>query len=216
MADRGRKRRPSSSPPSARPSTVAAVVASPWLPGKTDRVQRVLDSVLQLRRSGQISAAQYDAAERYRTAYEAVRAGMGGVMDPDRVGGGSSSGKIPQAAELAAADILSDASLALSRVGGTVIVEMVVGQGWTIADVTRSLFSEQPTEANRKHVGAFLRLSLTTLADRWFSMASRPSSTCAVERRDFPVGGRPTRQLSLRPVAIGAVVEVTKRLKPLV
>jgi hypothetical protein len=43
-----------------------------------------------------------------------------------------------------------------------------------------------------------------------------PSSTCAVERRDFPVGDRPTRQLSLRPVAIGAVVEVTKRLKPLV
>jgi hypothetical protein len=36
------------------------------------------------------------------------------------------------------------------------------------------------------------------------------------ERRDFPVGDRPTRQLSLRPVAIGAVVEVTKRLKPLV
>jgi hypothetical protein len=41
-----------------------------------------------------------------------------------------------------------------------------------------------------------------------------PSSTCAVERRDFPVGDKPTRQLSLRPVAIGAVVEVTKRLKP--
>ena len=41
-------------------------------------------------------------------------------------------------------------------------------------------------------------------------------STCAVQRRDFPVGDRPTRQLSLRPVAIGAVVEVTKRLKPLV
>jgi hypothetical protein len=28
------------------------------------------------------------------------------------------------------------------------------------------------------------------------------------------VGDRPTRQLSLQPVAIGAVVEVTKRLKP--
>lgn len=39
-------------------------------------------------------------------------------------------------------------------------------------------------------------------------------STCAVERRDHPVGDRPTRQLSLQPVAIGAVVEVTKRLKP--
>ena len=33
---------------------------------------------------------------------------------------------------------------------------------------------------------------------------------CAVKRRDLPVGGSPTRQLSLRPVAIGAVVEVTK------
>ena len=38
--------------------------------------------------------------------------------------------------------------------------------------------------------------------------------TCAVERHDHPVGDRPTRQLSLQPVAIGAVVEVTKRLKP--
>ena len=40
------------------------------------------------------------------------------------------------------------------------------------------------------------------------------ASKCAVERRDHPVGDRPTRQLSLQPVAIGAVVEVTKRLKP--
>jgi hypothetical protein len=38
---------------------------------------------------------------------------------------------------------------------------------------------------------------------------------CAVERRDHPAGDRPTRQLSLQPLAIGAVVEVTKRLKPL-
>jgi hypothetical protein len=43
-----------------------------------------------------------------------------------------------------------------------------------------------------------------------------PVSSCAVERRDHPMGNRPTRQLSLQPVAIGAVVEVTKRLKPLV
>jgi hypothetical protein len=34
-----------------------------------------------------------------------------------------------------------------------------------------------------------------------------PSSSCAVGRRDHPVGDRPTRQLSLQPVAIGAVVE---------
>jgi len=41
-----------------------------------------------------------------------------------------------------------------------------------------------------------------------------PGLTCAVERRDLTVGDRPTRQLSLQPVVIGAVVEETKRLKP--
>jgi len=37
---------------------------------------------------------------------------------------------------------------------------------------------------------------------------------CAVQTRALPAGGRPVRQLLLQPVAIGAVVEVTKRLKP--
>jgi hypothetical protein len=38
--------------------------------------------------------------------------------------------------------------------------------------------------------------------------------SCAVQRHGLPAGVRPARQLSLQPVAIGAVVEVTKRLKP--
>ena len=37
---------------------------------------------------------------------------------------------------------------------------------------------------------------------------------CAVERRRFSVGAKPTRQLSLQPVAIGGVEEVTNLLKP--
>ena len=36
---------------------------------------------------------------------------------------------------------------------------------------------------------------------------------CAVTRRRFPVGASPTRQ-PLQPEAIGAVMEVTKWLKP--
>src|ERR1700674_591423 len=43
--------------------------------------------------------------------------------------------------------------------------------------------------------------------------ASHLDSTCAVQRRRFPVGASPTRQ-PLRPEAIGAVMEVTKWLKP--
>jgi hypothetical protein len=37
---------------------------------------------------------------------------------------------------------------------------------------------------------------------------------CAVERHGYSAGSTPARQLSLQPVAIEAVVEVTKRLKP--
>jgi hypothetical protein len=37
---------------------------------------------------------------------------------------------------------------------------------------------------------------------------------CAVQRHGLSAGANPVRHLSLQPVAIGAVVEVTKRLKP--
>src|SRR6266700_5998348 len=40
-----------------------------------------------------------------------------------------------------------------------------------------------------------------------------PLRVCAVKRRRFPVGASPTRQ-PLQPEAIGAVMEVTKWLKP--
>ena len=40
-----------------------------------------------------------------------------------------------------------------------------------------------------------------------------PLYPCAVERRRFPVGVSPTRQ-PLQPEATGAVMEVTKWLKP--
>src|ERR1700687_4440196 len=43
----------------------------------------------------------------------------------------------------------------------------------------------------------------------------RPLRVCAGERRRFPVGVSPTRQ-PLQPEATGAVMEVTKWLKPLV
>jgi hypothetical protein len=43
--------------------------------------------------------------------------------------------------------------------------------------------------------------------------AGRPVRVCAVKRRRFPVGASPTRQ-PLQPEATGAVMEVTKWLKP--
>src|SRR6202022_2670132 len=50
----------------------------------------------------------------------------------------------------------------------------------------------------------------------WTPTTTSPRSlylACAVQRRRFPVGASPTRQ-PLQPEAIGAVMEVTKWLKP--
>jgi hypothetical protein len=44
-------------------------------------------------------------------------------------------------------------------------------------------------------------------------LGARSAEVCAVQRRRFPVAASPTRQ-SLQPEAIGAVMEVTKWLKP--
>jgi hypothetical protein len=63
-------------------------------------------------------------------------------------------------------------------------------------------------------------MSRTTFStDRFGSTASSPPSgdgrffACAVRRRRFPVGASPTRR-TLQPEATGAVMEVTKWLKP--
>src|SRR2546429_8516281 len=45
------------------------------------------------------------------------------------------------------------------------------------------------------------------------SVEECPGCVCAVQRRRFPVGANPIRQ-PLQPEAIGAVMEVTKWLKP--
>src|SRR5258706_3991986 len=70
-------------------------------------------------------------------------------------------------------------------------------------------------------VPKFHRIRLTGSKQRTRSLARRkppkptqcPFLACAVQRRRFPVGESPTRQ-SLQPEAIGAVMEVTKWLKP--
>jgi hypothetical protein len=62
----------------------------------------------------------------------------------------------------------------------------------------------------------FDRVHHQRLLDRIAQRVSeRRLLACAVERRRFPVGASPTRQ-PLQPEATGAVMEVTKWLKPLV
>lgn len=154
----------------ARRPTVAAVVPSPYTPGTIDHVTRVLDTILLLRRTGRISLAEYEAAERYRDAYDAVRA-TGCAIDPTKSGRGSPVSRIPAPAALLAAETLTRATRALERHGSPVVVEMIVGQGYTIEEAAGSLFGRdgdgKPSRQSREAVGVFLRRSLAVLADLW-------------------------------------------------
>src|SRR5450432_3765566 len=68
-----------------------------------------------------------------------------------------------------------------------------------------------------KRLKSFFRISAysrnCSTAANSHSRGERQLLACAVERRRFPVGASPTRQ-PLQPEAIGAVMEVTKWLKP--
>ena len=158
--------------PTARPPTIAAVVASPYTPGTVDRVRRVVDTLLQLHRSRQINDAQYAAADRYRTAYEAVRAGMGGAGDYERARGGAPGSRSITPAAARGADDLADASKALRACGAEVLVEMIVGQGWTAEQAARAIFA-RATRRDREHVTAFLRAGLSALVELWGQDAPR-------------------------------------------
>ena len=60
--------------------------------------------------------------------------------------------------------------------------------------------------------GGAADLPLERASER-FRPLIRSLAACAVRRHGLSVGANPTRQLSFQPEAIGAVVEVTKRLE---
>lgn len=183
MADR--KRRRAEPAITARPPTIETVVVSPWLPGKTDRVRRVLDSVLALRRAGRITSEQWEAAELYRDAYDAVRAGPGRAMDPGKGGGGGGTARTPSSAAFDAGLRLREATAALeaievplrAQVRATVVVEMVVGQGWSIQGAAAAIHGVgsdgAPSGRARTLVSAQLHDGLNALALLWLRTGAR-------------------------------------------
>lgn len=158
----------------ARQPTIAIVVASRLTPGTVDHVHRVLDPILALFRSGRISRAQYDAAERYRSAFDAVRAGARSV-DLTRIGGGSTGSRTPAPATFDAALRLREATRVLDAVpvppGGqvsvAVVVEMIAGQGWSVESAAAAIHGAgadgRASGRNRTMVANMLRAGLDAL-----------------------------------------------------
>ncbi|MBK5958587.1 hypothetical protein CCR97_10250 [Rhodoplanes elegans] len=148
-----------------RATASSAVDGVPW-------PARVVDTITLMARAKQIGSAEHAAALRYRSAFERTYGGSSHLLDPDRTPSAPSSGS-HSAARLAAGLLLNEADRALARVGGTVVVEMVVGRGYTIDDAAGSLFGRdeqgRTRKADRDHVGAWLKLSLRRLAKLWGS-----------------------------------------------
>lgn len=133
----GRKRNwRGTAPLTARPQTETAVVSSPYTPGKTDTVERVVDELHRQRHDGRIAGKiteeQYQAGQIYRAAYETLAAGPCGTLDPDRVGGGGFGSRCPALAEIEAARMLKICNSALGAVGARTCVEHVVGMGGSL------------------------------------------------------------------------------------
>jgi hypothetical protein len=77
----------------------------------------------------------------------------------------------------------------------------------------RSQIAIEPVAPPDVSLPAIAARPLVNTASRTVRLGQCPFRVCAVQRRRFPVGANPTRQ-PLQPEAIGAVMEVTKWLKP--
>ena len=140
---RRRKRREAkvqlSAVPSARPRTVPASVSHPTVPGLSEQVERVFDTLDHMRQAGQLSPATARGRRDLPHCLPDRRSFIGGVMDFDRIRAGVPS-TTPHLAELIAADLLREAQRILYHRDYPIVVA-VVGHGQTLREVAGGTFA---------------------------------------------------------------------------
>ncbi|WLB14810.1 hypothetical protein QIH87_50230 (plasmid) [Bradyrhizobium elkanii] len=164
------KKRRSTAPVTARSRTETAEVSHPRVAGKTEFVERVVDTLTTMFNRRQISQLQYGAGDRYRTAHDMTSASSGGSMDFDRVRGGSGVSPTPALSFLMAAETVREARHFLYP-RDFAIVHRVCAQGFTIEQAARQLYDERfdvPWAAYLSDAGRRFRTGLDELADRWW------------------------------------------------
>ena len=165
---KGKKRAPTIT--LARPKTETAEVAHPRLSGKTEFVDRVVDTLTTMFNRRQISQLQYGAGERYRTAHALTGASPGGSMDFDRVRGAGGGGASLAMTIMTAAEDVRTAKWKLYP-KDFAIVHRVCVEGLTIEKAARQLYDEQwdgPWPAYLTEAGRKFRVGLDELADHYF------------------------------------------------
>jgi hypothetical protein len=164
-AGRKNSKRLASVQPSARPRTVKAYVDSPSVPGAREQVERVVDPIEYLWRRGQLGDRPYEAAKRFRDAWDALVSGTGGAMDFERVRSGNLvSSPLPRL--VAAQEVITEAKKALYPVHFDIVCKCV-GQGHLIKDVAPMVGMKE------QECSCGLKQALQVLADRWIPLGAR-------------------------------------------
>lgn len=167
--------------PSAVPATETVRVSHPRLEGHTETVKRVIDTIDAMRKRKQISEREYQAADRYRTAFDTLGGVMGGVGDYERSRGGGTPGKPPAPTYLLAGELVSEVRKYLYP-KDYAVVHRVCALGMSIEETAEQLY--QPvTRSAKEDAGRRLREGLSQMADRWFPIQTKSSIRSTVMER---------------------------------
>lgn len=164
-------------------------VASPWNNG-FDRVTRVIDTIGAMKKRRQISEQEYEAAARFRWAFESCHGGIKSALNDSTVATTEPSWKAPSDHMMKAAEIIKEARNLLG-VTDYQILQMVAGQGMTVEETAGHLYGRvatgKPKPDDMRLVGARLRGSLSVLAIKWFGPVKRPRTRTYVSEGALPM-----------------------------
>lgn len=150
--------------------TRAVDVDSPYgkVTNKTDRVEKVVDTIEHMLKSHQIDRGQEAVARMVQDAWAVAHGSMRCVLAP-AAGGGGGSGSLTDA-QVRAGEILNDVRKTLGELDAPIIVR-VCGMGLSVEEVARMVFGIRDgmkvKDYQSKHVGMRLRMALQALARRW-------------------------------------------------
>lgn len=155
--------------PSARPRTVEAKVSSPTVPGATETVRRVINTIEYMHARKQLDRRSYRVAEMLLGAHQVLYGSIGNTLDPDRVSGSNLPGSPPPPTYLLASERLREAKFLLFPQVYRIVASIVIA-GYTIEQTANELAHANHRPATRhekEQVGKTLREGLATLADQW-------------------------------------------------
>ena len=180
-------------------------VAHPTIPGVTEKVRRVinsLDTMLNSNLFGKEPFAakrRYEAAKIFRNAWDTVNSSIGQAMDLDRVRSNRYEGYVP-IANLEAAAKLREAHRVLYAMDYDIIA-LVLGAGYGIGETAKCIHRELVTRKQAEEIGSRMRCALDELAGHWLIQENRESTMRAWRPTESVPRGSETSQVTPARVA---------------